>query len=50
MTTLTAPRPVYCVTEHEHRDPAIARDAIAGRFDGPRQASRLAGLFEEALR
>jgi len=32
VTTLTAPRPVHCVTEHEHRDPAIARDAIEGRF------------------
>jgi uncharacterized heparinase superfamily protein len=32
MTVTTAPRPVFCPTEHEHRDPAIARDAIEGRF------------------
>ena len=27
-----------------------ARETVAGRFDGPRQASRLAELFEEAVR
>jgi hypothetical protein len=32
MTVTVAPRPVFSPTEHEHRDPAIARDAIAGRF------------------
>ena len=41
-----------------HRDPALsrrasserARETVAGRFDGPRQASRLAELFREAMR
>jgi glycosyltransferase involved in cell wall biosynthesis len=27
-----------------------ARETVAGRFDGPSQASRLAGLFQEAVR
>lgn len=27
-----APRPVYCATEHLHRDLALARDVCAGRF------------------
>ena len=40
-----------------HGDPALAgglaeraRATVAGRFDGPRHAGRLAGLFEEAVR
>jgi glycosyltransferase involved in cell wall biosynthesis len=40
-----------------HADPALshdlakqARETVAGRFDGPRQAGRLAELFREAVR
>jgi len=30
--TAVAPREVFCVTEHEHRDRAAADDVLAGRF------------------
>jgi uncharacterized heparinase superfamily protein len=32
VTTVTRPRPVLCVTEHEHRSRAIADDIRRGRF------------------
>src|SRR5215217_6813174 len=30
--TLTSPRPVYCVTEHERRDLAVAEEVCGGVF------------------
>ena len=32
MRTALRPRPVVCVTEHEHRSRAVADDVLEGRF------------------
>ena len=36
-----APRPVFCVTAHERRDPRVAEDVCDGRFDFAGVARRL---------